>query len=1114
MRLTIVIILACLTQVSASSFAQNITIKRSNASVRSVLKELEAQSGYDVFYRDKLLKNLDLIDINVTNRKLEDVLQLILSPQNLTYIIDNKTVIIKQREQSAFVKAVVDTTVRGVVIDDATRKPVSGVTITLKGRTVVTKEDGTFSFPNGSVGATITAKYLGYKSSSITITELNISQRITIRLEESNTELKTVEINNGLFTRESTKSAGITKTISGAELLKGGTVNIIQSLRNLEPSMMVIENNVAGSNPNALPEINVRGATGLPDLNGEFAGNPNLPLFILDGFETSLRTVLDLDIYRVASVTLLVDAASKAIYGSRAGNGVIVIETVRPAVGQIQVSYNNTLGYEVPDLSSYNLTNARQKLDVEVAAGIFNGATATEQYNNDVLYNEKLKLVLSGVDVDWMHKPLRNAFTQNHSINIYGGEQSFMYGITGTYRGNNGVMKGSGRNNLAGNIQLTYRPISKKALGLTNYNVSITNNLSISNDKSTNSPWGDFSTYASMNPYMPYTNTDGSITDTTRLGALIFANPAYNATLNSFDKSNTTTITNNTSLNATLFKGFVVNGRFSFTKAMGQTDIYLPAAHTTFASTPMARKGSYNKSNANIDNYGGQLILTYSKAVNKNTFTINGAADLQSNSSFGNGYIIEGFPNERLNIPSLGLQYALNSRLSGTENVTRTMGLSGVLNYSYDNKYVLDGSYNGSQSSQFGENARWGQFWSLGARWNAQEEEFLKNVKWLDQLSIQASTGYTGTQGFNSSMSLGSLQYIIDATYNGANGATLTALANPDLRWQRVQDHNFSIQIGLFRKFRASFNPYIRNTAGALTDINLPLSSGFTTYKANLGRVQNKGYQASLNYSVFQEGRNFLQLTAGFQYNENTLKELSNALLAYNKRINDISSGSTGSNTQTTTVLSATDITRPKTLFFEGQSMDAIYAVRSLGIDPSTGRELYQRLDGTVTYTWNANDQVPLGNTIPKFNSNFGFNLSYNGFLVNATFRLTLGGQMYNSTLVDKVENANIYNNVDLRVLTDRWKKPGDVAFFKNIADQGITRLSSRFVEDNNQLTLGALNVTYELDRMVAVRRTGISRLRVGLSSNELFTIQSMQIERGTSYPFSRSIQFTLNANF
>ncbi|MNL19159.1 hypothetical protein D3C87_1403460 [compost metagenome] len=194
--------------------------------------------------------------------------------------------------------------------------------------------------------------------------------------------------------------------------------------------------------------------------------------------------------------------------------------------------------------------------------------------------------------------------------------------------------------------------------------------------------------------------------------------------------------------------------------------------------------------------------------------------------------------------------------------------------------------------------------------------------------------------------------------------------------------------------------------------------------------------------------------------------------------------------------------------------MDAIYAVPSLGIDPATGREVYRKRDGSSTYDWDTNDMVVVGNSLPDFSSNFGFNLQYKNFIVNATCRYIFGGQTYNTTLVNRVENANIYQNVDLRVLSDRWQKPGDKAFFKAINNSVSTLATSRFVEDNNQLTLASVQFQYELDRIANIKKLGFSRLRVGLLSNETFVLSTVKIERGTSYPFARQFQFTLNANF
>ncbi|HJT72689.1 MAG TPA: hypothetical protein VJ720_01700, partial [Chitinophaga sp.] len=176
--------------------------------------------------------------------------------------------------------------------------------------------------------------------------------------------------------------------------------------------------------------------------------------------------------------------------------------------------------------------------------------------------------------------------------------------------------------------------------------------------------------------------------------------------------------------------------------------------------------------------------------------------------------------------------------------------------------------------------------------------------------------------------------------------------------------------------------------------------------------------------------------------------------------------------------------------------------------------EIYMKKDGSLTTIWDANDQVVAGDNLPKFSGNFGFNLNLNGWQFSSSFLYRIGGQIYNQTLVDKIENANIYQNVDKRILTERWRKPGDVSFFKNVADFGLTRPSTRFVMDLNTLSLSSINLSYDLDRLQAVRRTGLRRLRVGGSMNDVFMLSSIEIERGTDYPFARRFSFTVQAMF
>lgn len=1129
MKLLIVIMLAVILQARAeATFAQKITLIEENAKLSDVIKKIRKQSGYDfIIYNLDLINSFRGITVKIKNGPVEQALNQALNGLPLKYTIEDKFVVLSHADQknSPITKSELqDTIIRGKVLEKNTKKAIPGANVANNnGRwSTYTNTNGEFSI-RADIGSTIVVSFVGYKQQTIQVKSRTSS--LTILMEESENNMQDVVV-NGIFSRKAETATGSQTTVNREQLLKAGTVNIIQSLRNIDPSFSISENRAAGSNPNSLPDISIRGQSGLPDLNGDYATNPNLPLFILDGFETTLQRVVDLDMYRVASVTLLKDAASKAIYGAKAANGVVVVETIRPQPGQLRIQYNSSIGYEMPDLSSYNLTNAREKLQAEVLAGVYSGTTPPNQVSLMQQYNSFLNNIERGVETDWMAKPLRNGIRQTHSLGFSGGDERFTYGVTANYNGNQGVMKGSSANVFTGNLNLMYR------IGSFNFR----NDLTVGTRKGTNSPWGSFGQYSAMNPYLSYTDANGQISQTVILRSVndpnpgysmannvATYNPAYNATLNTFDINKSTTITNNTSVDWMIRPGFRLNGRFSISRQNDEADLYLPAGHNSFITqTDLARRGSYQKNNGAYDNYDGQVNLSYSKILGPHAITANGGASISENSNVRNGFITEGFPNDRIAFPSLGLQYQLNSRPSGAENITRDMGFFLSSNYSYDQRYNLDLTYRTNQSSQYGANNRWGQFWSTGVSWNLHNETFVKEISFIDQLRLRASTGYTGSQGFNTYLGIGSYAYERELTYSNGNGAYLMALANPDLKWQRRQDHNLGLDFAFLRKFSGRAEYGIGYTSGLLTDITLPTSTGFSSYKANLGRVQNKTIELNLTYNVFQNAqkRNSLSIFASIAQNRNKLLEISNSLSAYNKRQNDLSNGSINNlggdfnSRDAAYKASLASITRPKVLFVEGQSMNAIYAVPSLGIDPATGRERYLKLDGSTTYVWDVNDQVVVGNSLPDWQGNFGFNLNYMGFRANAIFRVEFGGQLYNQTLVNRVENADIYRNIDVRVLTDRWQKPGDVAFFKSITDRTATRVSSRFVEDNNTLSLGSVQLGYDLDRIVAVKKLGFSQLRASVTSSELFQISSMRIERGTDYPFARTVQFTINANF
>lgn len=1111
MKLVIFIMTAFLMQVSASSFGQRITIKNNNITLKKAFVEIRKQTGYIVVYQSETLKDAKPVVLNLTDVNLQAALEKMFDGQNLTFSIKDKSIIVQRKSEPALLQKfkdffsnkemVVDTTVSGIVLDAQTKQPVPGAVVTLKGtkQSVQTDVNGKFRI-TGPMGSVLVASYLGFAPQEITIGR----RSLTFSLVETTESIKEVVV-NGLFTRKADTYTGSVTTFNKLELQQAGNVNVIQSLRNLDPAFVLADNLEMGSDPNALPSMTIRGATGLPDFRDQYRTDPNQPLFILDGFETTLTKIIDLDMSRIRSVTILKDAASKAIYGAQAANGVVVIETERPVAGKLRVSYNGTLNVQAPDLSSYNLTNAVEKLEVEVAGGLYAGATNNNaQRALDQQYYANLFFVRSGVNTDWLAKPLRNGIGQRHSINVSGGDQAFLYNVQLGTNNTKGAMIGSDRDVFSGNIDLTYR----------NKRFSFRNQLSLDFNEANNSPWGSFSQYAAMNPYLPYSDAHGNLLKTTSaldpnngfIGTSQ-VNPAYNSTLNGINKSNYTQITNNFSVDWTVLKELRLRGSFNITRQTNTSDVYLPAGHTSFTGTTeeeLLRRGSYEKGNGFNNSFTGRLQGTYAKVISNHSITLNAQVDARSNEA--DNYLIStrGFPNDRLDDIRAALEYAEGSTPAGSEQISRDLGASLSGNYSWDNRAIADFSYRTNASSQYGANSRWGSFWSLGAGWNFHNEEFIKKLNFIDNLQLRGNTGYTGSQGFSSFMSLSTYSYDLDRLYSGGYAASIVNLANPDIAWQRRYDTNLGISLGLCRKLDLTFDYYLSTTNGLVTSVTLPPSVGWDAVNANLGSLQNKGFDFRANYRIFSnpEKKSSLSVNLTVSRNKSILKEIANGLDTWNDQQDQLSSTNNASTY------------KPKVRFIEGQSMNSIWAVRSLGIDPSSGNEVYLKRNGQISYAWAAADQIVAGDTDPDFRGNFGLNYTYRGFNISASMRYKFGGQMYNSTLVSKVENANIRNNVDRRVLTDRWRKPGDISFFKSIASTLATQPTTRFVEDDNTLALSSLNISYDFNELKMIKAWGVSRLRLTASTSDLFELSSTTIERGTAYPFARTFQLSLNASF
>ena len=937
--------------------------------------------------------------------------------------------------------------------------------------------------------------------------------RIDVVMEEEISELEDVVV-TGYYTQAKNSFTGAARTITAEELQMGGNQNILTALQNVDPSFMKIDNNLAGSNPNVVPEFQIRGAGSISGIESEYEGNPNTPVFIVDGFETTAEKVYDMDPYRVASITLLKDAAATAIYGSRASNGVVVITTNAPANGKMQVSYNVDASFYIADLSDYNVCNAVEKLEIEKLAGMYTSKAVNQQLTLNKWYNEKLANIERGYDTYWLDKPLDAVAVANkHSLRLDGGNENIRYGIDLGYSNTPGVMKESGRRRLALGMELQY--IYK--------DLTFRNNLTYSNVKATNSPYGSFSTYAKRNPYVRYKDDDGNyiykVDKYIPIGGgglgKDYYNPLYNTTLNTTDEEKYNDVTNNFGVDWSIMDGLRLKGSFSFTHQNTYKDIFKPAKHTDFAAygdDDFDRRGSYVGTRGEKYSYDASLVMTYFYQLNKHVINANLGWNLQESVTREFTVKTEGFPNENLDYISFATQYEKAGSPSGDEYTSRLVGFLGNLNYSYDERYLLDLSFREDASSRFGSDKRWAPFWSVGLGWNLHNEGFLKNVAFINRLKIRGSYGLTGSQNYNPYQAMTTYKYLTGERYHHTVGAEVMALGNEKLGWQRTLQQNYGLDLDLWgERINFTGNYYIKLSKDVLTSVTLPPSLGFSSYMDNLGEVKNYGYELSLRVALLKNPSKQLYWSVNVTalHNKNKLLKISNALRAYNDdQDEDTMSGS-----------KSKESNRPKVRYIEGKSMNSIWVNQSLGVDPATGYELFQAVNGDIVTTWSTDNYVIGGCKDSDMEGTFGTNLAWKGFQLNAIFRYNYGGQIYNQTLVDKVQDADLRENVDRRVFEDRWQKPGDKVMFTRLIGgatanvTSVTKPTSRFVEDNNWLELSTLNVSYEF-KMPWMKKIGLKRLKALFYMNDVFRVSTVKQERGIDYPFARNFSVGLQARF
>ena len=983
--------------------------------------------------------------------------------------------------------------VRGKVVDEK-KLPIPGVSVRLGGTSMgtATDVDGKFKLLIPADTATLVVSFIGMKTDIVKIPRLKAGveqKELTIMLREEDVKLEDVVV-TGIFTRKKESFTGSASTYSAAELKTMGTQNVLQSLKTLDPAFAILEDNQFGSDPNRLPNMEIRGKSSMLGLRDELDADPNQPLFILDGFESTLAAINDLDINRVASITILKDAASTAIYGSKAANGVIVVETVKPEAGKLQVSYNGNMNISIPDLSSYNLMNSREKLEFELLAGRYDPAswsTASEVKLNE-LYNEKLKVIESGVNTYWLAEPLRVGVNQKHSLYVQGGEGNFLFGLGAGYNGISGVMEKSDRSVLSGNIDLIYR-MSK---------FQFSNKFSLTSTDYKN-PIVAFYEYAEANPYYKKYNDDGTVDKWLENNDYFKAsNPLWNAKQNSRDEGKNLALSNYFMAEYFPTTEWRVRARLGLTYGNDDTEKFYSRNDTRYEDVETIKKGEYRSTNTRKNQVEAELSVTYAKVLGKHRINLVAGGNLSSDKSLTQGYSALGFPEGDFSYPSFSNGYPENGTPTYYESVSRSVNGYFNTGYSFDDRYLMDFSLRTSGSSVFGTSRRYNTTWSVGLGWNLHKEKFIMDhVAWIDLLKLRASIGNPGNQSFDSAQSLLTYSFQYGSMNYFGLGAVLSQIGNPDLEWQITVDKNIGLDVTLFNKrFSLTADYYYKVTDPLLIKVSTPLSSGTSTYMTNAGEQVSQGLTASVSYYIFQnfEERFSWMVRANVRTQKNRIDKIGNKLSTLN------ASGK-GENT---------------VRYYDGADPDDIWAVRSAGIDPSNGKELFYAKDGSYTYDFSYDDEVICGNTRPDVEGVIGSSLNWKGFSVSLNFRYQMGADVFNEALYNKVENisrSDLNKNQDKRALYERWQEVGDIVHFKDIASAASTPMSSRFVQTENVLTLESLYLGYEFYNGW-IEKLGLSSLKLQFSMRDVFRASTIRSERGISYPFARSMEAGLSFNF
>lgn len=1062
MRLTIFFLTAAFLNVSATGVSQSITLSAKGVALEKIFTSIEKQTGYFVVYKYDLLQKAKPISLQVQNMPLEPFLKMVLKDQPLDYAIDNKTILIVHKPETATPTAVktpadeppLRIKITGTILAGDTKEPLSGASVAIKGKLATALSDATGHFTiDAAIGDVLNITYVGYVIQEHTVKN---DKPITILLNPANKSLSEIVV-VAYGTQSRRTLTGAQASVDGDELVKAALPSVTEMLQGKVPGLQSVSSGQPGGNS----QIRIRGISSIT------AGSE--PLYVIDGIPvnsgdlsrgtTTSNALAGLNPNDIESVAVLKDAASSSIYGSRAANGVIVITTKKGKKGPTRYQVNAEAGFtdmQLPDIA--RPLNKEEYLAL-TAEGMRNAG-----YSDAAIETQLLAYGKNNPETNWLDEVTRKGSHQQVNVSASGGNDKTLFNASVGYFNQQATTINSNFKRFSGSLNLQHKA-SEKLLFRMGLNSSYSKQNTPSNSSYYANPvYGAFLLRPTQNPYNPDGSINLSLTDFPNGGvynqiaeaklnirdyknmkALGFGRieykPVRNLTLSSQYGIDLNVLEEYRFMDPRFGDGYAVNGRgtANYTRYFNWTWTNLAEYHLDINRD----QEFYADVKAGYEAQKSTAYLMRSAGTNfpgspELTALINAASPTTATTT--------------------GDDYSFNAFLSN-------------LLLSYRNKYVLTGSFRRDASSRFGMNKQKGNFYSVGLAWSISDEDFWHMGDVFPYLKLRSSYGVNGNA------SIGNYDwratYDLGNNYNQAPGSLPSGVGNNNLTWELNKPFNVGIDAGFFNnKLTLSVDYYHRKTSQLLLNVPLSQVSGFSTMIDNVGAMVNKGWEFMINATPVASKNLKWDINFNVAFNKNEITEL----------------------------YAGQDIISGQYIRKEGYDFQTFYMREWAGVDPATGDPLWYlnteksdgSLDKTTTNNYNAAQRILTGKSAsPKATGGFGSILSYKGLTLDAQFSFTFGNYLRDGWVHYYFSDGfNPNYNRQARQL-DRWQKPGDVTDVPRYVfggNRGSYQQSTRFLYKGDFIRLRSLTLSYDLPSSL-MSKAKMSSTRIYLRGTNLFRI-------------------------